>query len=223
MPKENNAFDFETISDVILHLKYTAREGGDPLRQAARQALASDPQDDLVRLFSARHEFPNEWHGFLNPAADSAQGLSMALNLTLERFPYQFRGKTISISKVELFLKFKDVHDPKIYSQSQDGAPLGDYASGNPLRISLKPPVGDSVPAQLKSDKSAFSGLPHADLTDFKDNPAPTLGAWMILVQDADLAALPPSLRSDGGAGKVSRLNPGAVADMFVAFHYSVA
>ena len=52
MPKENNAFDFETISDVILHLKYTAREGGDPLRQAARQALATGPQSDLVRLIS---------------------------------------------------------------------------------------------------------------------------------------------------------------------------
>jgi hypothetical protein len=30
MPKDNNAFDFETISDVILHLKYSAREGGEP-------------------------------------------------------------------------------------------------------------------------------------------------------------------------------------------------
>lgn len=30
MPKENNAFDFETISDVILHFKYTSREGGTP-------------------------------------------------------------------------------------------------------------------------------------------------------------------------------------------------
>ncbi|KAH7068588.1 hypothetical protein FB567DRAFT_430105, partial [Paraphoma chrysanthemicola] len=32
MPKTFKQFDHRTISDVILHLKYTAREGGDPLR-----------------------------------------------------------------------------------------------------------------------------------------------------------------------------------------------
>ena len=81
MPKDNNAFDFETISDVILHLRYTARGGGQPLTQAARQALAGGPQDDLLRLFDLRHEFPATWYGFLNPSAASATSLSMTLDL----------------------------------------------------------------------------------------------------------------------------------------------
>src|SRR5262249_3060576 len=61
MPKDCNAFDFETISDVILNLNYTAREGGKPLRVAARKALeAPAAQEDLVRMFSLKHEFSNE-------------------------------------------------------------------------------------------------------------------------------------------------------------------
>jgi hypothetical protein len=38
MPRDCNTFDFETISDVIISLRYTARDGGDPLRRAAQQA-----------------------------------------------------------------------------------------------------------------------------------------------------------------------------------------
>jgi hypothetical protein len=34
-----NAFDFDTISDVIIKLNYTAREGGEILKKAAKQAV----------------------------------------------------------------------------------------------------------------------------------------------------------------------------------------
>jgi hypothetical protein len=39
MPKDCNAFDFETISDLVLNLNYTARDGGKRLQDAARKAL----------------------------------------------------------------------------------------------------------------------------------------------------------------------------------------
>jgi hypothetical protein len=35
LPKDSNAFDFEAISDIVLKLDYTAREGGEQLRKAA--------------------------------------------------------------------------------------------------------------------------------------------------------------------------------------------
>jgi hypothetical protein len=39
LPKDCNAFDFETLSDVVLHVKYTARKGGEILKKAAKIAL----------------------------------------------------------------------------------------------------------------------------------------------------------------------------------------
>jgi hypothetical protein len=218
MPKENNAFDFETISDVILHLKYTAREGGEPLRQAARQALASGPQDGLVRLFSIHHEFSAEWNRFLNPSVASDKSQSMTIDLTAVRFPYQYRGKTISISKVQLFLKFKDIHDSQIYAQ--DGTPLGDYAVVKPLTVNLTPPGGTAVPMQLKSNKSLLNGLPQAS-ADLSDQTV-GLGAWTIDLHSDNVASLPPSLRSDGGANKIYRLNSDAVSDIAFVCQYSV-
>jgi hypothetical protein len=87
-------FDFSTISDVILHLKYTARDGGDKLRSDAtanlqtriNSMLVSLQDTGLARLFSVRHEFPTEWYAFLNAAAGTDQVLT--LNLTRDRFPY---------------------------------------------------------------------------------------------------------------------------------------
>ena len=54
---------------------------------------------------------------------------------------------------------------------------------------------------QFKSDKSLFNGMPHAS-ADLSDQ-AVGLGAWKIDVKNDALAGLPPSLRSDGGAGKI--------------------
>ncbi|MBD0324381.1 MAG: hypothetical protein ICV72_13495 [Aldersonia sp.] len=55
-------FDLETISDVVLHMRYTAREGGAPLRAAAeahlKQAIADGTTVGSVRVLSLRHDFP---------------------------------------------------------------------------------------------------------------------------------------------------------------------
>jgi hypothetical protein len=67
MPQATNRFDFNSISDVILHVRYTARDGGDTLKKAAMDAVVSAQPQDGFRLFSLRHEFPNEWRRFLFP------------------------------------------------------------------------------------------------------------------------------------------------------------
>jgi hypothetical protein len=41
LPMETNAFDFATISDIVLEVGYTAREGGQVLREAARRSRPS--------------------------------------------------------------------------------------------------------------------------------------------------------------------------------------
>jgi hypothetical protein len=98
-------FDYDTISDVILHIRYTAREGGDPLKLAARTSLLNLMEDAMgyrqVRLFSLRHEFPTEWHRFLN-TADANGDHVQAFSLTKDRFPFLFQGRTIKVNQVDL-------------------------------------------------------------------------------------------------------------------------
>ncbi|HRI59027.1 MAG TPA: neuraminidase-like domain-containing protein [Saprospiraceae bacterium] len=100
-------FNFDTISDVILHLRYTARDGGAEFKKTAQSDLqetiaiaASDPQ---YRLFSLRHEFPAEWHQLLYPASGSAQ--TTMFELSSQHFPYLLANRTLGLNKATLFLK----------------------------------------------------------------------------------------------------------------------
>lgn len=50
LPKDFRQFDYDTISDVVLHLRYTAREGGEPLKNHAVTEL----QNALNEFFAHR-------------------------------------------------------------------------------------------------------------------------------------------------------------------------
>ena len=71
LPKDYRAFDYDTISDVILHIRYTARQGVEPGKvKAALDALFQQAtQSNLALLFSLRHDFPTEWAALVNGTA----------------------------------------------------------------------------------------------------------------------------------------------------------
>jgi GH18 family chitinase len=235
LPPDCNAFDFETISDVVLNIKYTARDGGDILRQNARLAatLPTPPaqganatnlppfprQTDLRRLFSLKHEFSSEWYKFLNPS-DTADFQSMQIALSIERFPYQYRGKKITISSVDLFLKFKDLHDPKTFTH--DGTPLGDYAGGTALTVSLQPPTGSAADAKLASASTLLNGLPFAAIP-FTTGTPPGLGSWTLMADNGHIASIATSLQNivTSGVTTYNHLNAAVIDDIVMVCHYS--
>jgi len=115
--KELRQFDYSTISDVILHLKYTARENGGLFKKEAIEYIkefikyGSERADQpLMRMFSMKHEFPTEWHKFLHP---STEGGEQVLSFTLgkERFPFFIQDRDIVVMKVEVFAKCTQAGD----------------------------------------------------------------------------------------------------------------
>jgi hypothetical protein len=106
MPRECNAFDFNTISDIILHLKYTAREGGEMLRKAALEAATPDSG---ICLISACHDFSSEWHRFLNPGGNMPPKFGFTLGPG--HFPFILRGKTLEINKIDVLVKPLEEND----------------------------------------------------------------------------------------------------------------
>ncbi|MBB6551546.1 hypothetical protein HD593_006341 [Nonomuraea rubra] len=58
-------FDYDTVSDVILHLRYTAGEGGaqlcDKAVERVRDLAGAAEESGPVRLFSLRHDLPAGW------------------------------------------------------------------------------------------------------------------------------------------------------------------
>ena len=97
LPADVRQFDFGTIADVVLHIRYTAREGGDLLKSGAvknLQALINSAQTvGSVRLLSVRHEFPNEWAKFRNVTIDGTTPTArLSLTLLPQHYPFWAQG-----------------------------------------------------------------------------------------------------------------------------------
>jgi hypothetical protein len=109
--KELRLFDYATISDVILHMNYTARENGGLFKSNATTYIKSFlnnaaglSTDPLVQMFSMKHEFSSEWYKFLHPAAVGGDQI-LNFRLNKERFPYFVQDRNVIISKLELLTK----------------------------------------------------------------------------------------------------------------------
>jgi hypothetical protein len=86
LPEKVRQFDYSTISDVVLHMQYTAREGI-PMHVATDAVMARLKAQGTLRLFSMRHEFPNAWAA-LGIAEGTSDFVSAEVALRREHFPY---------------------------------------------------------------------------------------------------------------------------------------
>ncbi|ADD41588.1 neuraminidase-like domain-containing protein [Stackebrandtia nassauensis] len=98
LPQQNNQFDIETVSDVVLHLGYTAREGGDNLRRAAAEVAQAQLPCAGVRYFDVAHDMPQLWHRL-----DADQQLPLRLSRSM--FPFLTGGKQVNVSRVDMFVE----------------------------------------------------------------------------------------------------------------------
>jgi len=99
LPKDYRAFDYATISDVVLHVRYTARLGVDAglVKTALDDMFQDATQSPLALLWSLRHDFPNEWNAFVSGAAD------FTATIRRDWFPYVAQRKTITITALEMY------------------------------------------------------------------------------------------------------------------------
>jgi hypothetical protein len=101
LPSEFRQFDYDTISDVVLRVRYTARQGGDPLKQLAvenlQEVVGEADEAGLALLFNLRHDFPNEWSAFVNGANP------FSATIRKDYFPYFTQEQQITIAGFELY------------------------------------------------------------------------------------------------------------------------
>jgi peptidoglycan hydrolase-like protein with peptidoglycan-binding domain len=110
-------FDYSTITDVILNLHYTARDGGVPLASTNATAVAKGISSlftdtgaakgpGVFRLISVRHEYPSAWAAFLNPGPNNDQILT--LDIESDRFPFFTTGGQIQITGIDAIADVPD-------------------------------------------------------------------------------------------------------------------
>jgi hypothetical protein len=188
-------FDLSTIPDVVLHLHYTAREGGGVLAAAASDEFAAkltamtlaEGRRGMFRVFDIAREMPDDWYRFLHPAAPT-DDQTLVLDDLADRLPFVVRKFAKKVRALEVVAKLKD--------------------SGASYKVQFSP-LGET-PADLLAlaTDPTYEGLHRAfkDLTGSEID----LGAWMLKVR-ADAATDFHSLPAD------------AIEEMFLIINYTVS
>ncbi|KAI1840644.1 hypothetical protein JX266_013151 [Neoarthrinium moseri] len=151
-PAAIRKFDYESISDVLLHVQYTAHQGGallkaaasEAVRQAAETADRRGKQDGFWAIWDLKNDFSNEWYGFRSrlgakPGAAGEIAASMNLGDLKGRLPFWSRQRsslqvhsTMLLSKSQALIQALDIDKiptpPKDSKERKwDDGSLGDY------------------------------------------------------------------------------------------------
>jgi hypothetical protein len=100
LPVAFRQFDYDTISDVVVHVRYTAIDGGDKLKKSASDSVMAyiksveelSREEGLFAAFDLKHEFSSEWHKAMNPPAGSTERV-IILDKLNERLPIFTKGR----------------------------------------------------------------------------------------------------------------------------------
>jgi len=166
LPAATNAFDVTALDDVVMQIKYTARDGGDEFRKTVASAPATGTW--LVR---ASADQATAWHAFKNPSANAT---SQSLALDLSSFPYLPGGGSVSVIKLEAV------------AQGPKGKPLPLSLKVNVPGISSQPTLTTVAVASFTSSTLTPSPLPLAM------SPSPQGNPWTWTLKVSPLVDLTP-------------------------------
>jgi hypothetical protein len=146
-------FDYDTISDVILHIRYTAREGGGLLRNGAisyiKELIAGAQAVGSVRLFSVRHEFPTEWARFQSQTPALGQRFELALTLRPEHYPFWSQGSLNHLVSLDILARStQDPMDVFENADTNDNTTKGTLTKNASLGNLLRGPLTSGFPTK---------------------------------------------------------------------------
>ena len=176
MRAENNQFDIDTVTDIVLHLRYTARDGGANHGLAAQEHVdAVLPQNGMM-LLRLSTDFPDDWHRFQHPAAGGENRLDLEIDRS--RFPFFVRDSAIRATSVDVVVQ--GAHGGSYVAEiTAPGEPAGTEATAAPdpalanvhhaARALVARPQGDgpwSLAIRRDDTSGDFTALPEGDIDE---------------------------------------------------------
>jgi hypothetical protein len=168
LPKAANAFDFNSIADVLVTIDYTALDSAD-YRAAVIRRL--DRAASAQRAFSLR-DFVDGWYVFNNPV-DPAAPIALTFRIRREHFPPNLRNDEIRIE--QLLACFVP----------RDGVTLPTIKVANLYRG-----TADSPARPAQADGSGVISTGQSSGASWRNITGTPVGDWTLTISDADTARL---------------------------------
>ena len=145
LPKAANPFDYRTIVDVQLTIKYTALNSYDYREQVIRNLDRSFSGD---RSFSLRDEFPDAWYLLNNPETVADLASQMEVTLSVDREDFQPNIDNLAVQQVSLFCLRNDgiTQELNVLSLAKTAASVTTMSTANVITVNgiagTRPPSG---------------------------------------------------------------------------------
>ncbi len=129
LPTVYQQFDYDSISDVILHIDYTARENTGTFKQAAENYIKDNVNQAFSEgagwseLISLKSQFSDAYYQFLHPAEGANMETSFVI--TNKQFPYIFNGLATEITSMMVLIRPKEGYENE-FDEPQVNVKLGE-------------------------------------------------------------------------------------------------
>ena len=218
LPGTFRSFDYRTISDVILHIRFTARDGESILKDAVLATLEDTLRDievndhaGLVQGFSSRNEFPDAWQTFAYMPDGQTGNPVLSMPVTKDHFPALIAGRSVKVTRLLVVMVL---------------AKGVTYDDSDNMKLKLTPPNGVAQEFKLEIQNNRVGGLPMAEVTlsepvpvvEFNSNESiPVPWEYELTHISANLAHT--EYLNDI---EISRIDTTKVIDMAVLYAYTV-
>ncbi len=152
LPKEFRQLDYDTISDVIVRLRYTSVDGGDKLKKPASDSVLQyiksvedlSREEGIFAAFDLKNDFSNEWYAANHPPAGATERV-LVIDKLNEKLPIFTKGRPpAKIQATDLYL---------FVSGSLLASSITATQGGNAITFTDGPPLGNGAasPVTMKS------------------------------------------------------------------------
>jgi len=113
LPDKFRQFDYDTITDVVMRLRYTSVDGGDKLKAPAGGSVQDyiksveelSREEGLFAVFDLKNDFPNEWYTANHPLTGATERV-LKIDKLNEKLPIFTKGrdpKNVPAKNIYLF------------------------------------------------------------------------------------------------------------------------
>ncbi|MCG8390386.1 MAG: hypothetical protein MJA30_32860, partial [Cytophagales bacterium] len=218
LPQEFRQFDYDTISDAVIHVNYTARDGGENFRQSVESNLQSEldklldelaaTQTGLRRMFSLEREFSAEMTTLLHPSSDT-EDYKTTIKLSSTNFPYFLRRRNLNMDNAFVLVRLKE----EFQTENLNGLMIKWVREGETANFRTVVDQASVVPEYGNLQYSGFMGV-----TGDAD------GNWELLIKRDSIATLPGVLKlKDASGAPISKsLDPKVIDDIYVLLDFKL-
>ncbi|MBV8757272.1 MAG: hypothetical protein JO257_08365, partial [Deltaproteobacteria bacterium] len=165
-------FDYATITDAVVHVKYTAREDAGGFRNRAishlRDYFSEDATTPGALMLDLRRDFPMQWSRFQNPT-NTSTGNVFELEVSSDLFPFRDANRTLKINSLQLLARCTDA---------------GNYTAVLSPPLPAPPPMGSNTMTLARN--KLYGGLHFnakaVDVDDIVVDPTSPATTWKIKV-----------------------------------------